>query len=154
MTDEPLDTQLAEAPLEAKPAAPQFDIDKAFRLDEKRVIDGAPIELASGVFIYVARLNNPKYAERLLRFYRKNRFAIERNLIDNNEADEQLCELLAETIFVGMVGFYHGGQPLEDTVANRAWALRTYPALRETVVEQAQNIANFRAAELEDEGKD
>lgn len=150
MDDERPDTQKAETP---PPTPPQFDIDKAFRLDDKRTIDGAPITLAEGVQIFVARMNNPNYAEKLLKFYRTNRFAIERNLLDQNAADDKLCALLAETIFVGMVGFSHEGKLLEDTIENRKWALITYPALREKVVEESQNVANFRAAGLEDEGK-
>ena len=147
MTEE---TPQADTP-QATP--PQFDIDKAFRLDEKRAREGAPIELAPGVLLFIARMNNPVYAERLLKFYRKNKFAIERNLIEQNQADDMLCQILAETIFVGWEGFTHEGAVLADTVEQRKWALMTYPLLREKVVEESQNVANFRAAELEDEGK-
>ena len=153
MDEEQADTQTAETPPVETASPPQFDIDKAFRLDDKRTIDGAPITLAEGVQIFVARMNNPHYAEKLLKFYRQNKFAIERNLLEQNAADDKLCALLAETIFVGMVGFSHEGAALEDTHENRKWALITYPALREKVVEESQNVANYRAAGLEDEGK-
>lgn len=144
-------TRTRKAP---KPGAPQFDIDRAFLMDEKATIEGARIELAEGVAIYVARMNNPKYAEALLKFYRENKFAIERTLIDQNKADEKICRILAETIFVRIEGFFHDEKPLADTAEKRAWALLTYPALREKVVEESQNFSNYRAAELADEGKD
>lgn len=131
-----------------------MDIRAAFELDKERIEKGARIELAPGVAIGVARMNNPTYAAELLKFFRKNRFAMERNLIESNEADEQLCGILARTLFVWMEGFTHEGEPLKDTEENRKWALTTFPALREKVVEESQNISNFRALELADEGKD
>lgn len=156
MSEETPDAQQAETPSPQPPQPPQppqFDIDKAFRLNDERALEGAPIRLAEGVEIGVARMYNPRYAEKLLKFYRANKFAIERNLLEQNEADEKLCRLLAETIFVWMRGISYQGAPLDDTVEKRTWALMTYPMLREKVVEESQNVANFRAAELEDEGK-
>lgn len=138
----------------AQPAPPSFDIDAAFRIDEAAANEtGARIELAPGVAIWVARMNNPVYAEALLKFYRENRFALERQLLDQNVADEKLCKILADTIFLKWEGFVHQGEPLEDTPEKRCWGLVNYPALREKVVEESQNFANFRAAEVAAEGK-
>ena len=131
-----------------------FEISQAFARDEDKSVNGARIEMAPGVAIWVARMNNPKYATAILSFYRENQFQIQRNLIEGNAADEQVCKILAETIFVRMEGLLHEGEPLKDTPERRCWALMTFPELREKVVEESQNFANYRAAGVEAEGKD
>lgn len=130
-----------------------MDLERAFKTDPDKDVGGVEVPLDPTSSIWVARLNNPRYKEALVKFYRQNKVAVERRLMDDNEADAALCRILAETIFVKMKGITRKDKPIKDTADARAQLLLELPTFRELVLERAADVDLFRAEDLAAEGE-
>lgn len=127
-----------------------MDVHKAF----DQALDVAEIPLTEDSGFRVRRLNNTDYTSAALKLYRANKFAIDRDLLDDNKADVKMCQLLADTVLDSWWGFEKDGKALEDTRENKVMMLTEYPAFREQIVREAGDFSNFRSEEQAEEGKD
>jgi hypothetical protein len=129
------------------------DIFKMFATDKAKELEGVEIAFGDGVYIRVARDNNPLFKKVFRRLTKPYERQISDGRMDEEVATELLCDALAEAVFIGMRGVKIGDEPLEDTVANRKRLLMELPDFRRAIETEASNAERFRAAAVDEEGK-
>ena len=138
----------AASPLEELDTTPSGLDLEAFAIDEQKESEGVWIPIAGGVEFLIARANNPNYLKALTSFYKVNRAAVDRQLMEDGEADDIMCKILAETVFLGFRGELRlQGAVQTDTVVNRAKIMKNFKALREEVVRLSNESELYQAAE-------
>lgn len=137
-----------------KPAAvPGLDLER-FAVDEDAEIGGVWFTVASGVEFLIARWQNVEYLREMAKLYRQNRAAIERGLMEDAEADEAMCRVIARTLFRGFRGpLKRAGQLIQDTLDERVKILLEYKEIRRFVIEKSQEAEAYRADGLAEAGK-
>lgn len=127
---------------------------ESFATDESKEIGGVYFPVAQGVEFLIARWQNTEYLKAAVKFYRDNKVAIERSLMDDGEADDEMCLILAKTIWKGWKGELRlGGEVLQDTPENRVKALKGFKEIRRFVVECSQEAEAYRLEAQADLGK-
>lgn len=140
-----------ETPTPEEPAGLNLE---QFAVDEDKEVSGVWFPIANDVDFLVARMNNTEYLRSMARLYKENRVAIERSLMEDAEADEKMCRILATTIFKGFRGpLKHKGKLLKNTIETRIQVLSEYKEVRRLVVDKANEVEAYRAEEVAEAGK-
>ncbi len=129
------------------------DIFKMFATNKKKELEGVEINYGEGVYVTVARDNNPLFKKIFRKLTKPYERQIEDRRLDEAQATELLCEAMSEAIFIGMRGVVYKGETLEDTAANRKMLLINLPDFRVSIEKEASNAERFRDQAVEDEGK-
>tara|TARA_R110002126_G_scaffold12171_2_gene53091 strand:- start:784 stop:1197 length:414 start_codon:yes stop_codon:yes gene_type:complete len=118
--------------------------------------DGFILEICDGdtnIEFTLARAggNNKKFALRLQALMKPHKFAIEKGTMKDEAAEAIMCQVIAETLVLDWSGVTdREGNELEYSVAKAKELLLELPALRQMILEEAQNVANFQAVEREE----
>jgi hypothetical protein len=133
-----------------------MNLKKHFGSNPKKETQGTWVDVAEGVKILVARINNPRYTMRLMELQRPNWKQYRRGNVDLVKEAEMHTRVIAETILLGWVGLTDDkGEPVEYSV-DKAIEILSDPELhdfRDFVVEESQRMSNFRDIELEEAAK-
>jgi hypothetical protein len=107
---------------------------------------GVEFEYQKGIFFTIARNNNPEYKKTLKALYKKNKRFIDKQTLTDEQADELLCEAISQHILVGWKGLMNGKEEFKYTqqAAKELLLNETYLELREWIVEQSQDMDNYR----------
>ena len=118
--------------------------------------DGFILEICDGdvnIEFTLARAggNNKKFATRLQALMKPYKFAIERGTMKDEVAEAIMCQVIAETLILDWEGVAdRDGEVLEYSSDKAKELLLELPALRQMILEEAQNVANFHVSERED----
>ena len=127
-----------------------------FETDESAELDGFELVLFDEdveIKFTLARAggNNKKFALRLQALMKPHKFAIEKGTMKDEAAEAIMCQVIAETLVLDWSGVTdREGNELEYSVAKAKELLLELPALRQMILEEAQNVANFQAVEREE----
>jgi|SRR6185436_3095535 len=118
--------------------------------------DGVDVHLGGDAFVTVRRAggSNLAYLRETRRMYSKHKRAIDAGSIEGAEAERLLMDVYAATIVTGWRGVELDGAALEFNRANVTRLFVEVPEVFRIIKEEAERIANFQAAQVDEQGKD
>lgn len=127
------------------------DLRKLFGTDKKKENEGVWQEVAEGLEVLVARVNNPKHQDALERLSKPYRGQLQRGTLSHEKQQVISIEAMAEGVLLGWRSkgldgqvMMVAGQPLEYSKENAVKVLMEFAEFRETVSQLAVDIELFR----------
>lgn len=128
-----------------------MDLDKTFGTDSNLEENGIWVQLDKSSKIKVARMGNKKSQEMATKLQRSaklvNKYSLE------NIGEDDLVNIIAETVLLDWEGVKLKGQDLPYSKANAKKMLQEYKDFKSLVIELATEMETFRKVEIE-EGKE
>lgn len=124
-----------------------MDLNQVFGTDKTLEEEGVWIDMSDTSSIKIARLNNPAFKQQASKLSKKNK------IVDNfsNVRDESLIKLVSETILLDWKEIKDDGKTIPYSKENAFNLLKKYNDFVDYVVEQANDIENFRKKEIEED---
>lgn len=123
-----------------------LDIFDAFATDADKELNGVDVPLGGGTSIKIARANNRRYNEELLKEYDKYEVSIK--ALPDDEAGELdttiICRVVARTILLGWENLKYKGEFLDYSEENAAMLLE-HKDFRIKVMSLASQLDLFKA---------
>ena len=121
-----------------------LDLNKHFKTDEKKELDGVWEDMGEGAEVLVARVGNDHYREAYRNIPKGVRRMIERGTLVDEKVDELICDLIASTVLLDWKAFdYPKGKPIKYSFDNAKKVLLELPELRELIWEIANDFKRF-----------
>ena len=133
-----------------------MSIYRMFKTDEQHEKNGIVLDYGQGGQIRIARAGggNARYGKLLGDRMKPYRRQIENGTLDNQVAEKIMAEVYADAVVLGWENVTGAdGQPLPFSREACVQLLLDLPELFRDIQEQATKVANFRAAELEEDAK-
>ncbi len=122
-----------------------FDLAKQFATDREKETSGVWIDVGLDSSILVARTNNRAYARAITREYEKYKLTLSDDSETSDELSDQImAKIIAKTILLDWKSFSDDGKNLPYSVEAAEAVLLKYPDFKSFVMQQANDIENFR----------
>ena len=124
-----------------------MDLNQVFGTDKTLEEEGVWIEMSDNTSIKIARLNNPAFKQAASKLSKKNK------IVDNfsKVRDEALIKIVSDTILLDWKNISDEGNDIKYNKDNAFKLLNKYHDFLDYVVEQSNDIENFRKIEIEED---
>ena len=126
-----------------------MDIRKEFKTDLDREVSGEWLKLGIEAKILVARLFNEKHKKVMEELTKPYKTANRRQQLPDDVAESVLKDSMAEAIILDWVGLEEDGEPVPFS-KDKAREYLDIKDFADAVTAFAQDMANYREAEIED----
>ena len=127
-----------------------MDISK-FQTNKSMEEEGVWVDVdGNGTKIKVARVNNPRYKKYFQKITKPYKRQIRSGTLSEDLAEKLLVDALANTILLDWQGFTKDGESFPYSVDNARAFLAESPDFRDFVSDAANEMENYRTAELEE----
>lgn len=124
-----------------------------FRTEEDLEIEGVWVNLDSASRIKIARQGNPRYRTLFQKKLAPYRSAVRQGTLDEETAEQLLCEVMAETILLDWEGIEEGGKEVLYSKKEAVRFLKTYKDFKDLVQQVSDEMEVFRQREDDEAGK-
>lgn len=124
-----------------------------FDTDTKKENEGVWEPLGPGARVLVARLGNKAYNEAFKNIPHGVRLQMEAGMIDDEHAEELICNLLSQTVLLNWEGVGEDGKELPYSPENAQKMLLKHKNFRNFIWTLASEQSRFRASEIANSAK-
>lgn len=121
---------------------------KAIDLDASE--SGVWIEYDDGIEFLIARANTPTYRGAVKRIQKQHKRQIDNDSLSDTKSEKLAAELMSDHMLKGWRGMKNAGEEFEYNRGNCIAFLsdERYLEIRKWIVQQAEDLENFRAEEV------